>query len=415
MKKWSYDVNRDDTAVVKGIAIMLMLVHHLFAFPNRFLPGVTYSNLFLLSDNTTFEWHFSAFAKICVALFTLLAGFGIFKSSFGKLRYDFTDVECNSVLHFFFHRFKKLYLKVWPVFIVFVPLGLILDKPNVNTYVSQWIRNALLIETNFNFEWWFLTEYLILVLLTPIVFKFFERKKSTLYSDIVWIVIFNVFVDKFLMYFIQSFTVLAFVNASYFWVKLSVALNLMPIFMLGMWMAKYDIIEKFINKFRYSPVLRNILCVAILLSVYFLRDGWKQPNKWGMDHLDMVYSGFIALAVIGLFYRTKIVKKVLVVIGAQSTGIWLTHSFFCYYYFQTLVYSPKNPVLIFLLVFCLSFASSVLLDYATRGVIALTYKVRGKSYGHKSDDSPDSREGRHFKSRRPKFRKQFRRPPRESN
>ena len=129
MKKWSFDVSKDDTLAVKGIAIMMMLVHHLFAFPARLLPGTSFNSLFVFADTTTLEWHVSGFCKVCVAIFTLLAGYGIFRSYSSKLLPS--DEQCEPLLSFFARRLKKLYFKVWPVFIVFVPLGLILGKPNV--------------------------------------------------------------------------------------------------------------------------------------------------------------------------------------------------------------------------------------------------------------------------------------------
>ena len=99
MKKWSFDVSKDDTLAVKGIAIMMMLVHHLFAFPARLLPGTHFNSLFVFADSTTLEWHVSAFCKVCVAIFTLLAGYGIFKSYSSKLVPG--DEQCESLLAFF--------------------------------------------------------------------------------------------------------------------------------------------------------------------------------------------------------------------------------------------------------------------------------------------------------------------------
>ena len=406
MKKWSFDVSKDDTLAVKGIAIMMMLVHHLFAFPARLLPGTHFNSLFVFADSTTLEWHVSAFCKVCVAIFTLLAGYGIFKSYSSKLLPG--DEQCESLLAFFARRLKRLYFKVWPVFIVFVPLGLILGKPNVNTYVSQWIRNALLLETNFNFEWWFLTEYVILIFMTPMVMWFFRRKRSNIYNDMVWIILLNVFVTRILAGFVVKFPYAAELNVSYFWIKMSIALSLLPIYMTGAWLAKYDVFERVINSLRTSVVKRVLVAVALLLVAYFLRDGWRQQDRWGIDFFDFAYASMVTLGIVLLVYRARVVKSVLVVFGKQSIGIWLTHSFFCYYYFQELVYAPKNPILIFLLALGFSFMSAWILDTGVNGLARLA--------GHAPEKvvliREEPRRNRFFRNRG--RRGNGRRPPRDA-
>lgn len=403
MKKWSFDVRKDETLAVKGIAIMLMLVHHLFAFPTRLLPGNTFASIFILSDNTTLEWHLSAFSKICVAMFTLLAGYGIFRSSFAKF-YNSED-RGETYLAFFKHRLKKLYFKVWPVFIVFVPLGYFLGKSNITPYVSQWIRNALLIDTNFNFEWWFLTEYVILILLTPMVMWFFSRKRSNLYSDMVWIILFNVFMAKFILGFVLKFPYTVELNVSYFWIKVSIALSLLPIYMTGAWLAKYDVFERIINSLRTNVVKRVLVALALILVAYFLRDGWRQPDKWGIDFFDFAYASMITLGVILLVYRQGVVKKVLMFLGVQSTGIWLTHSFFCYYYFQKFIYYPKNSLLVFLLALAVSLASAWIIDFLFGRISKLL------SRGNPRESLPEGDAPRgHFYRNKHQRRGHFRRP-----
>lgn len=54
----------------------------------------------------------------------------------------------------------------------------------------------------------------------------------------------------------------------------------------------------------------------------------------------------------------KYVKKALAFVGSQATGMWLIHTFFCYYYFQNFIYAPKNPILVFLLLFTISLVLS---------------------------------------------------------
>jgi len=104
----------------------------------------------------------------------------------------------------------------------------------------------------------------------------------------------------------------------------------------------------------------------------------------------------------------RVVKSVLVIFGRQSIGIWLTHSFFCYYYFQELVYSPKNPILIFLLAFGLSFLSAWIIDFACNGV----YRLAGHAPEKLVLVHEEPRRNRFFRNRG--RRGNGRRPPRDS-
>ena len=70
---------RDDTKVIKGIAIVLMLYHHLFYFPQRISDSIQYIPV-LTYHNISSAYLLGEFGKICVALFLFLGGYGTFLS-----------------------------------------------------------------------------------------------------------------------------------------------------------------------------------------------------------------------------------------------------------------------------------------------------------------------------------------------
>lgn len=376
MRKWCYEVRKDDSAAIKGVAIMLMLVHHLFAFPTRLLPGVSFESFITLSNGTPAVVYFAVFSKICVAMFTLLAGYGIYRSFAKQLQMDRSGDHTQTYIAFFARRLKKLYFKVWPVFLVFVPLGLAIKSPYIAKDAAAWIKNALLIDTTFNAEWWFLTTYVILVLLSPMMMSFFSRKRSSLYSDALIIVIVEIFIERVLLNYVVLTDAMVFLRSSLVWAKLSTTLILLPIFFAGAWLAKYDIYERILNSFRGKDVKRVVLGVVITALVVLLRGGWVQMNSWGFDQFDIFYSVFITLGILMVICRLRPLKKILAFIGNQSTGMWLTHSFFCFYYFQKFAYAPKYAVLIFLLVFAMSLASAWVVDFCANFI---TKKLSSKN------------------------------------
>ncbi len=48
--------------------------------------------------------------------------------------------------------------------------------------------------------------------------------------------------------------------------------------------------------------------------------------------------------------------------GRHSTNIWLIHAFFCWYYFDDLIYGLKYPVLIYIVTLVLSLISSFIVN-----------------------------------------------------
>lgn len=69
MNQHSFCLTLHDTAILKGLAICAMLVHHLFYE----LPAYGYV-----------VWHCALLGKVCVAIFLFLSGFGL-TFQFGKI------------------------------------------------------------------------------------------------------------------------------------------------------------------------------------------------------------------------------------------------------------------------------------------------------------------------------------------
>ena len=55
-------------------------------------------------------------------------------------------------------------------------------------------------------------------------------------------------------------------------------------------------------------------------------------------------------------------NKILIYLGKHSMNMWLIHTFFCYYYFQEMVFMPRYSILILLWTILLSLTSSVIIE-----------------------------------------------------
>lgn len=99
---------REDTKLIKGAAVLLMLMHHLWGFPER-IAGGELRTLFSVFGKS-FILYVGVFGKICMSLFFFVSGYGMYKSS--------QNGEFNLL-----NKLKGLYLSYWKIFVIFIPLG----------------------------------------------------------------------------------------------------------------------------------------------------------------------------------------------------------------------------------------------------------------------------------------------------
>lgn len=321
----------NDTIAMKAIAILCMLAHHLWTFPERIAGGPLQS--LLTVSNLPLTVHFGAFAKICVSIFFFLGGYGLYKKYFGK-RYNIAE------------RLKKLYFAYWKVFAIFVPIGFIFFS-NQTAYsqdadvysafsqfsIKEFLLNFTGIESTYNKEWWFLINYAILLALFPLI-RFLVQHLSAL-DNVFIILVLSIAFTRFHY---------AIPHAACFWMGAVVARN-----------SLFDKLNNFLKAKRLSnPVFDAFIWVAVI----FLR---RYSNS---IYFDIFFVPFLTLASIDIVGRLNFLKKCLIPLGTQSTNMWLTHTFFCYYFGVTakIIAAPRYAIPAFIILLAMSYAASVLVD-----------------------------------------------------
>ena len=176
------ELTKDDTTVVKGIALLLLLAHHLFYIDNGLYDEYT---LF----GTGIVQALGRFSKVCVALFVFLSGYGIMRSAGGK---------GFSVRRFYARGFTKLYLNYWFIWLLFVPAGIVLFGRSMEEAYGDklWVRGLLDFFgfarsagfDGYNITWWFYSCILLLYALTPLLYRTTGRYPlSTLAATILFL------------------------------------------------------------------------------------------------------------------------------------------------------------------------------------------------------------------------------------
>lgn len=154
-----------ESNILKGIALLFLLVHHLFYIQNgRF------------DDFEIFDGHYlvnmiGQVCKVCVPLFVFLSGYG--------LTAEAEKLERIKLFKFYKRRFSKLYLNFWLMWLLFVPVGIFVfdvtfDAVYGDHALLKFILDFLGLiniigDYGYNPTWWFYSCITTLYLLFPFI------------------------------------------------------------------------------------------------------------------------------------------------------------------------------------------------------------------------------------------------------
>lgn len=351
-----------DTKMVKGFAIVLMLAHHLFLFPERYPIGYSFESI-ILTDGISLVTVAGAFGKICVSIFMFLGGYGLW------CRKDRPSMLQDSVI--------KLYKAYWKVFLIFIPIGFYFFSNQImycqdeavygafsDYSFKHLLANLIGWESEYNQEWWFFKAYLLMLLWGYLYMECV--KKIGFWKECFLVMLSVIFIQDIFpgMLEIQGLDGLG----NSVWYDLFFLMDeVNSCFLMGIVFARYDGIVKIrdlLNHFRFW--IRKLISLAGILLIAYVR-----YYILGSE-LDILYVPFIIAFFVELVSRASVIQKTFEILGHNSTNMWLTHSFFCYYFypFVMLTHSTSNPWFNLLILLALSLGASVGVD--------LFYKVLWK-------------------------------------
>lgn len=163
----SSGVSVSDTNALKGVALLMLLWHHLYYAGDMPIDEITIVNHPIVL--TTANW-----CKVCVSLFVFLSGYGLTVSA---MKND----GIGNLWQYYKKRYVKLMINYWFIYLLFVPFGVFvmgIDFDNVY-HGSIWRPIFDLFGLHFaitgdycgyNPTWWFYSCIIVLYLLYPLLF-----------------------------------------------------------------------------------------------------------------------------------------------------------------------------------------------------------------------------------------------------
>lgn len=339
-------LSKEFTLIIKGLAVILLLSHHLWAFPERLpgsITGITdyvYRGSLLIAGD---------FGRICVAVFAFLSGYGKY--------IKYADNKINT-----FRDIKKMYFLYWRVFLIFIPVAFIFFRNQVpycqeemvySCYkvfsVRELVLNFFGLLSTYNREWWFLSTYIICTAMFPLIKKMADKLSVLMYVFIVLC-----FLHAFLM--LERTGIFKLYD-----IADNIFKYLMPYvvcFCSGVLIAKkaaFSAVAEKTDKLRF----RSLLSLGLIILVFVLREVLSVLT------LEFLYVILFVYALRMLLSDTVRINRIFAFLGRYSSYMWLTHSFFCYYFgivAKSIVFF-KWSLITLLILTGYSLAASVLIDF----------------------------------------------------
>lgn len=320
-------MTKQQTTELKGIALLLLLWHHLF-----------YKSIGLYYD-----WHqivnvSGMTSKCCVALFVILSGYGLM-------------VSCGKELNlktFFVKRFTKLYLNYWLIWLLFVPVGVLFFGRTFDVvYGDAVIPNMLLdffgllncrMLYGYNATWWFYSCIILLYLSFPLLR--WIRLKSKVAFYIVMVLAIGLGMHPTHGYFLYP-----------------IKYYLFP-FCLGMEMAVSGSRLREVGLSDPMKFVLSFLFLALCVTVRICTQRYVLM-------IDSLIAFFIIISYLTLSLKPEegFVRKGLGFLGKHSFNIFLFHTFIFSLYFKEYTYSFGYPIAIFFILLLECLGISVFIEF----------------------------------------------------
>lgn len=323
------ELSKNDSKMLQGLSVLAMVWLHLFDrdYHGLFTPIVFWGGIPL-------SYYVGQLSDFCVFGFAFLSGYA------HMLRIDQKG---------YYKRRLKGLLSVlcsyWEILVVFTVISIIIGQTEyMPSSARKFILSIFLLES-YNGAWWYLFTYMILVVISPVVLKWVQKRNPI-------IILCTGFVIYCTAYYIR------FDLDCSNWLLDRIGPFGMTFFeyLLGAIAFKYHILSFLYNIWeRLNKILRWGIALTIIGGMLY------GHTKIVPSLFIAPFTGFVLMMLFHFWNKPQFIQDVFLLIGKHSTNIWLIHMFFYLYLFENLIYIAKYPILIFVSMLIITIALSVVL------------------------------------------------------
>lgn len=294
MSTITINFDRNMTTVIKGVAIIFMIVLHVFG------GNGWYENQYIipLNENTVLL-KFMGSLQICVGIYVFMIGFGYAHSKFKNTIYSISHI-------------KKLLRVYWPILFIFaLPAGI----SSLHNSGILLIYNMVGIEETLSWVSWFVYLYIWAMIVMPFIGRLVDQ------SEYLWGII-TIFLMFGLMISVK-FIAPHFYNNPFLKTLFS-CLGWTPTIILGYVLARKKLFNKIIVSQQFVAVPISIVAIFVILYVKSKFHGISILN------FDIVYAPAIIYCILIIFnnVRSKHIIRIFSELGDKSVYMWFIHGLF---------------------------------------------------------------------------------------
>lgn len=327
----------NESNICKGIAIIMMFVHHLFYDRDRYAG---FNVVFWGGEELTLI--IAQLCKVCVAVFVFLSAYGMTKT-FNR----------NNISQFCIRRYIKLLFLFWFAYFVSALSTFVFDGRNLaEAYgndgallMNYLITDMMGVAQMFGFPtlnptWWYMSFAILLIFLYPAFYYAYEKMGKMM-------LILAVFFPS-LIQLNQDLSM----RGTLSWYFLGIVLGIVS--------AKENWFEKI--KTSKNVKIISILCIFVVPVLFYV----KYLRLCRTFIIDNVLAFAICLFVTLIIGKIIVLRDVLGFLGVHSANMFLLHTFVFKYYFHDFIYSDGWAFGILLRLTIVMLVISVVLEFSKK-------------------------------------------------
>lgn len=355
--------SKSDTNAMKGIAILLMMIHHCFREKSLY-AGIDVN---FLPFNESHVMGVAIFGKACVGIFAFLSAYGLTQSF--KLKFkDKKNISSKECVEFSVSRYIKMWGGYFCIFLLCILITGIIQPEKMSVYkgykgLFNFIINMLGLSHIFKSytligTWWYISFATLVIFLFPILMKIYQK-----YGIILCVL--AIIVPRCLGVMPNDFT------------KWMLAIT------LGIYFSDRDLLVylkewiPFGNK--QGALLKFLAMTSILFVLYKMRVSTWQKNY--SDIFESVIPVFLVCYCYTYILNWKYINKMLEFFGVHSMNIFLFHSFIRFKWMNIYEIAGPYAIVIVLGVFVPSLIVSIIIEFVKsrlkyeKGISKITNRV----------------------------------------
>ena len=311
--------------MVSVVAVLFMVIHHIFGFQHILVEGNAHIPL-IEFHGFTLEKLFAAFGKICVAVFAFNTGYVVWKK-----RDDY--IFFNNI-----RRILKFTISYWVVYLLFLCYGFVFDEQLPS--FSVFFLNLIGLETgtfvhSVNVPYaWYVCFYVFFIFTSPIIVRLCSMNKFGCFSfGLLWFILAQIY----------PLSGMHGVVSDVLKIYLSVGICALS----GIFFSKYHLFD-FFSKYLPSDLLKSTLLFLLMMVMRQLC-----ILLFMATYLDIFYAPLFVFLTVNIMSKVKnyhYIACVFSTLGKHSMNIWFLHGIFFMgaMKLQWILFLPKLSIFVFL-------------------------------------------------------------------